>query len=193
MANGTDRESPLPCSFQTTIPRVTQWLRMPARFAAWQKYRYGGPSPDDVREGFEQFSQMLFGLVAPYYATEAELDDLLEVDSPTAEHARRLRDLQLRPAQRRYFFERFEGIPSGSHTYRARAFSPTRLAGKYTKTARGARAGGRRATTSLRSPPRPLRMSRESYWPSHQLTITPMSGTRSPEQLHSCRWMWRST
>ena len=87
-------------------PRVTQWLRMPALFAAWQKYRYGGPSPESVREGFEQFSQMLFGLVASYYATEAELDSLLEVDSPTAEHARHLRDLQLRPAQRRYFFER---------------------------------------------------------------------------------------
>ena len=87
-------------------PRVRQWLAMPARFAAWEKYRYGGPSPDDVREGFEQFSQMLFGLAAPYYATEAELDALLEVDSPASEHARRLRDLQLRPAQRRYFFER---------------------------------------------------------------------------------------
>ena len=89
-------------------PRVTQWLGMPALFAAWQKYRYGGPSPDDVREGFEQFSQMLFGLVASYYATEAELDELLEVESPTAEHARHLRDLQLRPAQRRYFFERLK-------------------------------------------------------------------------------------
>ena len=89
-------------------PRVTEWLRMPALFAKWEKYRYGGPSPDDVRDGFEQFSQMLFGLVAPYYATEAELDALLEVDAPAAEHARLLRDLQLRPAQRRYFSERLK-------------------------------------------------------------------------------------
>ena len=89
-------------------PRVAEWLRMPALFAKWEKYRYGGPPPDDVRDGFEQFSQMLFGLVAPYYATEAELDALLEVDAPAAEHARRLRDLQLRPAQRRYFFERLK-------------------------------------------------------------------------------------
>ena len=85
-------------------PRVTQWLQMPTRFAKWEKYRYGGPSPDDVREAFEQFSQMLFGLVAPYYATEARLDSLLSVEAPTSEHARRLRDLQLRPAQRRHFF-----------------------------------------------------------------------------------------
>ena len=89
-------------------PRVTEWFRMPARFAKWQKYRYGGPSPDEVRDSFEQFSQMLFGLVAPYYTTEAELDALLEVDAPAAEHARLLRDLQLRPAQRRYFFERLK-------------------------------------------------------------------------------------
>ena len=81
---------------------------MPARFAAWEKYRDGGPSPDDVREAFEQFSQMLFGLAAPYYATEAQLDALLETESPAAEDARRLRDLQLRPAQRRYFFERLK-------------------------------------------------------------------------------------
>ena len=89
-------------------PRVREWLRMPASFAKWEKYRYGGPSSDAVRDGFEQFSQMLFGLVAPCYATEAELDALLEVDAPAAEHARLLRDLQLRPAQRRYFFERLK-------------------------------------------------------------------------------------
>jgi len=87
-------------------PRVTEWLQMPARFAGWEKFRNGGPPSDAVREAFEQFSRMLFGLVAPYYATEARLDALLSVDSPAAEHARRLRDLQLRPAQRRYFFER---------------------------------------------------------------------------------------
>ena len=89
-------------------PRVTQWFRMPTRFAAWEKYRDGGPSPDDVREAFEQFSQMLFGLAAPYYATEAQLDALLEVDLPTAEDAWRLRNFQLRPAQRRYFFKRLK-------------------------------------------------------------------------------------
>ncbi|MYB06590.1 MAG: hypothetical protein F4Y24_09585 [Gemmatimonadetes bacterium] len=93
---------------QEDDPRVSQWLQMPARFAAWEKYRDGGPLPDDVREAFEQFSQMLFGLAAPYYATEAQLDALLDVVSPTAEDARRLRDLQLRPAQRRYFFERLK-------------------------------------------------------------------------------------
>lgn len=89
-------------------PRVTAWFRMPARFAKWQKYRYGGPSPDEVRDDFEQLSQMLFGLVAPYFAAEAELDALLEVDVPAAEHARLLRDLQLRAAHRRYFFERLK-------------------------------------------------------------------------------------
>ena len=89
-------------------PRVTQWLRMPGRFAAWEKYRYGGPSTDEVREAFEQFSEMLFGLAAPYYATVAELDSLLDVDAPASKHARRLRDLQLRPAQRRHFCERLK-------------------------------------------------------------------------------------
>ena len=44
--------------------------------------------------------------MAPYYVTEAELDALLEVETPTGEHAKRLRDLQLRLGQRNYFFGR---------------------------------------------------------------------------------------
>lgn len=107
---GQGDQQRIAAALQLTVddPRVTQWKQMPGRFAAWEKYRYGGPPPDDVREAFEQFSQMLFGLAAPYYATEAELDDLLAVDVPTSEDAKRLQDLQLRPAQRRHFFDRLK-------------------------------------------------------------------------------------
>ena len=104
-------------------PRVTEWLRMPQRFAGWQKFRNGGLPPDTVRDAFDRFSQMLFGLAAPYYATEAQLDALLEVDSPAAEHARRLRDIQLRPAQRRYFFERLRDARWVAHLRREGFFA----------------------------------------------------------------------
>ena len=55
---------------------------------------------------FERFSSLLYGRIAPYFVTESELDSLLEVELPTSEHARQLRDLQLRFGQRIYFFGR---------------------------------------------------------------------------------------
>ncbi len=88
--------------------RVAQWSSMPQKFAGWEKYRAGTPLPYDVREGFDRFSQMLYGLVAPYYATETELRALLAVELPASEHVRQLRNLQLRSGQRTFFFERLK-------------------------------------------------------------------------------------
>lgn len=87
-------------------PRVQQWFRLPADFSTWMKFRQPGPPAQDVREAFERFSSLLFGRVGPYFATQAELDSLLAVSTPTASDVVRLQQLLLRPAQRAYFFSR---------------------------------------------------------------------------------------
>lgn len=87
-------------------PRVDDWFQLPRLFASWEKYRNEPPRPGDVRAAFERLSSLLYGRIAPYYTTEAELDTLLQVENPTAEHARRLRNLQLRAGQRNFFFGR---------------------------------------------------------------------------------------
>ena len=173
-------------------PRVTQWLGMPARFAAWQKYRYGGPSPDDVREGFEQFLR---------YALRSWLPRTTRPRRSSTTclkwiRRRRAREASSRPSASprtaKVLFERLKDPQWVAHLSHEGFFAnpPGR---EVHEDGLGARAGGRRATTSLRSPHGPCGCRGESYWPSHQLTTTPASGTRSPEQPHGCRWMWRST
>ena len=87
-------------------PRVDEWFFLVGLFSGNLKWQSGGPKSDTVREAFERFTSLLYGRLAPYYVTEAELDALLEVETPTREHAKQLRDLQLRHGQRNYFFQR---------------------------------------------------------------------------------------
>ena len=92
-----------------TDPRVSEWHKLHRHFSASVHWRYPSPSPErarSVRDAFERFSSMLYGRIAPYFSTESELDSLLTVNAPTRAHARKLSDLQLRLAQRRYFFGR---------------------------------------------------------------------------------------
>ena len=88
--------------------RVRAWSQLPAEFAGWEKYRPGGPPADEVERAYGRLSSLLFGQLASYYETEAELDDLLAVQSPTVAHARRLQPLLLRAGQRNYFFQRLK-------------------------------------------------------------------------------------
>ena len=85
-------------------PRVDEWFYLIREFSSTSKWRYGGPPSAAVREAFERFCSLLYGRLAPYYVTEADLDALLQIETPAREHARRLRDVQLRPGQRNYFF-----------------------------------------------------------------------------------------
>ena len=91
---------------ETDDPRVDEWFHLVRQFSSAVHWRFGGPQSIAVREAFERFTSLLYGRVAPYYVTEAELDALLKVETPTGEHAKRLRDLQLRLGQRNYFFGR---------------------------------------------------------------------------------------
>ena len=85
-------------------PRVDEWFHLARQFARGCHWRYGGPELAPLREAFERFASLLYGRLAPYYFTEAELDILLGIETPAPRHAKKLRDLQLRPGQRNYFF-----------------------------------------------------------------------------------------
>jgi hypothetical protein len=78
-------------------PRVSDWFRLPRLFASWEKYANTPPAPEEVRAAYERLGALLYGRVAPYYATEADLDALLEVNEPTGEHAARLRGSSTTP------------------------------------------------------------------------------------------------
>ncbi len=91
----------------TTDPRVSEWHKIHKCFAAKAHWRYSAPEKRDVtalRGAFERFSNLLHGLIAPYFNTEKKLDSLLAVSCPTIEHVMQLHNLQLRIAQRDYFF-----------------------------------------------------------------------------------------
>ena len=85
-------------------PRVDEWFHLVGQFSEACHWRPGGPESSTVREAFERFASLLYGRLAPYYSTEAELDEFLAIKTPTREHAKQLRDLQLRHGQRNYFF-----------------------------------------------------------------------------------------
>lgn len=89
-------------------PRVDEWFHLARQFAKGCHWRYGGPELAPLREAFERFASVLYGRVAPYYSTEVELNVLLGIETPAPKHAKKLRDLQLRPGQRNYFFTQLE-------------------------------------------------------------------------------------
>ena len=62
------------------------------------------PLPDRLREAFENFAELLFGRVGPYFDTHAELDALLRIERPTRAHVEMAARLLLRPQQRHHFF-----------------------------------------------------------------------------------------
>ena len=107
---GTDHQSRIAraLSLPHNHPHVNAWYEVHRHLTNDVHWRRPGPSADVMRGAFARFSRLLYGLVAPYFATERELDSLLETKLPTARHARRLHYLQLRLGQRNYFFERLK-------------------------------------------------------------------------------------
>jgi len=91
-------------------PSVTIWFRTQRTLVGAAHFRLPAPSPDAVRDAFRQLSGLLFGRVAPYFSTHAELASLLAVPEPTPDQLMRVRELLLRPVQRHYFFSRLEHL-----------------------------------------------------------------------------------
>ena len=87
-------------------PLVSAWMRVQRQLVKQVHYRHRSPDSRKVREAFGALVDMLYGRVAPYFTTLAELDGLLAIEHPAPVDLERLRRVLLRPAQRMYFFDR---------------------------------------------------------------------------------------
>jgi hypothetical protein len=84
---------------------VTAWFRVRRVFSA--SCHFGAkPSPAKLRQTYLDFSELLYGLVGPYFDTHSELDQLAAIENPDPQHVERARRLLLRPQQRRHFFSK---------------------------------------------------------------------------------------
>lgn len=83
---------------------VSRWFRLNATFAGACHYRLPPPNLAKTRAAFLEFSELLYGRLAPYFATLHELDELLANVEPTTDDVSRAGTLLLRPQQRGYFF-----------------------------------------------------------------------------------------
>jgi hypothetical protein len=83
---------------------VTKWFRIHTTFVRFVHFRQPGLAAGDLREAFLGLSELLFGRIGPYFATQEQLDALLLIDSPDEAEVERVRHMLLRPVQRRYFF-----------------------------------------------------------------------------------------
>ena len=91
-----------------THPHVEAWFRSHQTLVKRVHWQNPPPSPDAIREAFVQLAGLLFGRLAPYFDTQAELDRLLNIDKPTADDVTRLGQCSIRYTQRRYFFSRVQ-------------------------------------------------------------------------------------
>ena len=91
-------------------PQVRDWFRAHQTLVSNAHWRQSPPSSDDVRDSLASLAGSLFGRIAPYFDTQAELDALLRVPAPSPTDLERLRRCTIRYAQRQYFFSRFARI-----------------------------------------------------------------------------------
>jgi len=87
---------------------VTKWLSLNRTFSDSVHFRIPAPAPASVVDAFLEISELLYGRVAPYFATHAELQQLMSIEKPSAEDAERARSLLVRSTQRHYFFSNLE-------------------------------------------------------------------------------------
>lgn len=88
-------------------PNVTAWFRSHQALVRAAHWRSAPPSAVAVRAAFVTFAGLLFGRIGPYFDTQVELDQLLEMDGiPSENDLARLKRCTGRYTQRRYFFSR---------------------------------------------------------------------------------------
>jgi hypothetical protein len=83
---------------------VTKWLNLNQIFSDSVHFRVPAPTSERVVDAFLEFTELLYGRVAPYFATHAELQQLMSIEKPSADDAERARSLLVRSTQRHYFF-----------------------------------------------------------------------------------------
>ncbi|WP_420128120.1 hypothetical protein [Longimicrobium sp.] len=89
---------------------VGAWVKDQRTLVKQSHHSLTRPDPHSTRDAFSARVQMLYGRVAPYFDTQAELDELLAVEQPSRAEVERLRRVLLRPAQRAYFFDRLAHV-----------------------------------------------------------------------------------
>lgn len=85
-------------------PLVTRWFQLHSTLVRAVHFRQAGPAPREVRDAFTGLSDLLFGRIGPYFATHAQLDAFLRIESPDQSAVGRVRPMLARPVQRQYFF-----------------------------------------------------------------------------------------
>jgi hypothetical protein len=85
-------------------PLVTKWFTIHTTLVRSVHFRQPGPIAEDVRDAFLQLSDLLFGRIGPYFATHAQLDAFLQIESPDGALVERARAMLARLVQRQYFF-----------------------------------------------------------------------------------------
>ena len=89
-----------------TDPHVISWFRSHQTLVSSTHWRDSAPSSEEIRESFVALVGLLFGRIAPYFDTQAELDELLHIDVPSPDDVERLKRSSIRYSQRQYFFSR---------------------------------------------------------------------------------------
>lgn len=85
-------------------PLVTKWFQLPSTLVGSVHFRQTGPPAENVRKAFLRLSELLFGRIGPYFATQAQLDAFLLIDSPDETIVDQVRPMLARLVQRNYFF-----------------------------------------------------------------------------------------
>ncbi len=87
---------------------VKVWFDLHNEFVRATHYRSSSTSVEKVHSAFLQLCALLYGRIAPYFDTHAELDRLLAIESPAPEELERVRMLLVRPQLRQHFFMRLQ-------------------------------------------------------------------------------------
>lgn len=90
-------------------PNVAAWFRSHQALVGSAHWRSTPPDATVVRDSFVTLGGLLFGRIAPYFDTQAELDQMLALQTPTLDDTARLQRCTVRYTQRRYFFSRLPG------------------------------------------------------------------------------------
>lgn len=93
-------------------PQVSQWLELHNFFTTAVHHRRSQKPPDPLalRVNFERLDRLLFGLVGPYFKTQAKLAEFLSIEEPTPEDLAKLREFLSRRQARRYFYQKLSSV-----------------------------------------------------------------------------------
>lgn len=85
---------------------VTEWFQLVGVFARSCHYRPGGVDTVAVKTAFVRFGEVIYGLLAPYFDTQDELERLSRIEAPSESDATAAAGQLVRRQQRQFFFDR---------------------------------------------------------------------------------------